>query len=904
MRKLILLPLILFLLIIADWIANLAAEYLWYRDVGYEQMLIKPLLTKMVIGGVYALFLFFFIFSAFLVVRKAILVYAEEKGYPEEQLARIQAALSSRWLKGLLFLVAGVISFAGGAAFAQASWLPLLAYFNQTPFPWQDPIFGYNVAYYVFSLPLFLMVLDALRLPLVAIFLLCFGFYALTGFVRIKNWKVWRAGSLEVQHSALRHLGVLLAFIFVFSAAGDYFKIPGTLFSRFGYVFGAGYTDLHIMVPLYRLMIGLNLLSAGLIVVATVFRRTRLMFLPFLFVVGVAVAGNLWAQIYQSFVVSNNEFTREEPYIRHEMKYTRLAFGLDGVKTIEYPGNAEIGAENIRANMATIENVRLNDPKPLLQTLSQKQGIRQYYRFHDIDVDRYLIDGRLREVFLAARELSVNDIDEKAKTFINTRLKYTHGFGAVAVLANDVDSSGFPNLLVRDIPPVAVKKELTIKEPRIYFGEITDDGYVIVNTKTKEFDYPMGDNNAETVYRGKGGIPLTGWKKLLLSWQQKTLRFYLTREVSAESRLLLHRNIRERVERIAPFLTYDSDPYLVIGEDGRLYWIIDAYTTTDKFPYSNPVGDINYIRNPIKVVVDAYHGQVDFYLLDPSEPLAATYNRIFPGLFKDGKKMPAFLRKHIRYPEDMFRLQTEVLRAFHISNPGVFYNKEDVWDIAKKDGENYIEPYYAIMRLKGENKEEFILMRPFTPASRGDNKRNNIVAWLAARNDAPHYGELVLYKLPKGVEVDGPLNILSRINQDPVISSQLTLWDQKGSSVYHGNLFAIPIDGAFLYVQPIYIKAESSPLPQMQRVIVAYNDKLAMEPTLEKAINRIFGPVFAEEENAGTGNGEKTGASPGKQDNLYRSLLEDISKMRAQLDALEAKLKEMEARSGQQAGTH
>lgn len=897
MRKVISALLAILVIIGLSKFIGLYSEYLWYKDVGYTQMLFTPIITKAVLALMYGVFIFVFLFSAFLLLKRSVLVFANEKGYDVEQMEKVRQIISSKGINITLALISVLISILISLSFAAGMWADTLKFLNSTSFNLKDPVFSHDVSYYIFILPFLLSLLGSLKAPLILIFIASIGFYAMTGFLKFHDWRVWRKGAIEIQHSALRHLGVLLSFIFILNAISDYFKIPGTLFSKFGYVFGAGYTDLHISVPLFKVMIVVNLVSALIILGSVLLRRTRMLFLPFALVIVVSILGNISAGFYQYFIVANNEYNREAPYIKHEMDFTKIAFGLDKIKTIEFTGDANISAANIKNNQDTINNIRLNDPKPLIQTISQKQGIRQYYRFNDIDTDRYKIDGKYRQIMLSARELSGNDIDDKAKTFINLKLKYTHGFGATAVFANDVDSNGFPNLLLKDIPPVSSSKDLKITEPRIYFGELKDTGYIIVNTKTKEFDYPLGDNNAEINYKGTGGIPLTPFNKLMLSLSQQTVRFYLTNEITSNSKILMTRNIVDRVQKIAPFLRYDSDPYLVINDDGKLYWIIDAYTVSEnKFPYANPSDeDINYIRNSVKVVVDAYNGKVNYYMVDKNEPIVATYNKIFPGLFKHISEMPKGLQAHIRYPEDLFRIQTTVMNTFHINNEQVFYNKEDMWDIAKKDENNYLDPYYSIMKLNGQKDEEFVLMRPFTPASRGDNKRNNIVAWMAARNDAPNYGELVLYKLPKGVEVDGPLNILSRINQEPAISSQLTLWDQKGSSVYHGNMFAIPIDNTFIYVQPIYIKAESSPLPQMQRVIVSYKDKLVMEPTLKGAINKIFGPVFEQTDTTQTGNAITPNPNVGNDNKTtLNSTFADIQRIKQEINALEEKLKKID----------
>jgi uncharacterized protein len=517
-----------------------------------------------------------------------------------------------------------------------------------------------------------------------------------------------------------------------------------------------------------------------------------------------------------------------------------------------------------------------------------------YYKFNDIDIDRYTLDGKLRQVMLTPRELSSEDIDPKAKTFVNLKFKYTHGYGVAASLANAVTPEGLPTYVVKDIPPVATYPELNITEPRVYFGELTND-WVVTNTTAKEFDYPQGSNNAEVTYKGTTGIKLTALNKLMLSIKHGTFRFYLANEITPESKILLNRNVLDRVKKLAPFLDYDKDPYLVIS-GGKLYWIIDAYTTSENMPYSSPLKDsnVNYMRNSVKAVVDAYNGSVDFYLTDKTDPVAQTYNNIFPTLLKDLSQMPADLRSHIRYPQDLFSSQMNVLKTFHMNNPGVFYNKEDAWDIASElygTKPQPVEPYYTVMRLPGEPKEEYVLMIPFTPASSETNKRNNMVAWLGARMDGDKFGELILYKLPKNIEVDGPFQIESRIDQDTEISRQLSLWNQKGSEVIRGNTLTLPIDGNFLYIEPVYLQSVKGGIPEMKRVVAVYADKIVMAENLDLALEGIFG------KGAPTPTTPAVPPTPGTQPPVpvqseqVQKLLEQVDQLKKLIEGMETQIK-------------
>ncbi|MDA8442095.1 MAG: UPF0182 family protein, partial [Peptococcaceae bacterium] len=602
-------------------------------------------------------------------------------------------------------------------------------------------------------------------------------------------------------------------------------------------------------------------------------------------------------QALQSLLVIPNELNYELPYINNEITYTRYGFGLDKIKEEPYSGTTPITSQDLSRDQATLNNVRLNDPGPLSQTFAQEQGIRLYYKFNDIDVDRYMLNGQERQVMLAAREMSSSDIDPKAQTFVNLRFKYTHGFGVTASLANSVTPDGLPNFIVQDIPPVASYPELNITQPRIYYGELTND-WVITNTTTKEFDYPQGSNNMENTYQGTTGIQLTPFNKFMLSLNHATLRFYLSNEITSNSRILLNRNIMDRVQTLAPFLTYDHDPYLVIA-GGKLYWIIDAYTTSGHMPYSDPdsATGTNYIRNSVKVVVDAYNGTVNFYLADKTDPIAQTYAKIFPGFLKDINQMPADLRAHIRYPEDLFSIQTNKLKNFHMLNPTVFYNKEDAWDVASElhtSESQKMQPYYTVMRLPGATKAEYILMIPFTPASSATNKRNNMVAWLGARMDGANYGQLTLFELPKNDEIEGPLQVESQIDQDTTISSQLSLWDQHGSTVIRGNLLTLPIHGNFLYVEPIYLQSDQGAMPEMKKVVVVYMDKVIMSDTLDAGLQSIFGSTG---QPAVTPTTPTTAVSPPLSSGQVQNLTNQIDQIKQLLDNMQSQLQALQSQS-------
>jgi uncharacterized membrane protein (UPF0182 family) len=705
-------------------------------------------------------------------------------------------------------------------------------------------------------------------------------------------------------------------------------------YSQQGNVVGAGYAKIHFALPALRALAVLAALAAlGSLLTLTRQDVRPLLFAPPILLAVYFLGASALPSAVQSLVVVPNELQKETPYIEYEILMTRFAYGLDKIEERDYNGTANITPADLENEKAIIDNVRLNDPRPMKQIYGQKQGIRQYYKFNDIDLDRYTVGGDYRQMMLSVRELSIVDLD--TSTFVNTRFKYTHGFGAAASFANEVTSQGLPSFSINNIPPQSAYPELALPEPRVYFGELTDH-WVVANSKYMEFDYPRENDNAENMYAGSTGIPFTFFNKLMLSFNQATLRFFLSGDVTAESKMLLHRNIMERVRKLTPFLLFDPDAYAVIDE-GRIKWIIDGYTTASTIPYAVQYGTngFNYIRNSIKVIVDAYNGTVDYYVVDPADPILATYSKIFPGVFRPLSEISDSLRAHLRYPETMFRIQTEMLNTFHMTNPIVLYNKEDMWEVAKEvylSAPINVDPYYVIMKLPGETEEEFVLIQPFTPASSETNARNNMVAWLAARMDGEHYGEILLYKLPKNIETYGPLQIESRIDQDPVISPQLTLWNQQGSQVIRGNLLALPIAGSFLFVEPVYLQSTSSgSIPEMRRVIAAYKDEVVMTNTLDEALVALFGPEAgpaggaetgdgaggdaggiggsedADGDNASSGGFPASGGEPGSEasagpeDVSVEELQAKIEEIRALLNELETDLQEFSA-SGEAGG--
>ncbi len=762
--------------------------------------------------------------------------------------------VSGRAVRGILAVTAAGIGFLFAQP-ARSMWLTALMSLNGVPFGQADPILGRDLGFFVYDLP-WLQFLQGWLLWLILIalagaFLIYIATYWAGQVVARVQVEGMRQAWLQLPPAAERHLLVLGAVALLLFAWGYQLSIPRLLYSTSGAAYGAGYTDVHARLPVMHLLTAIVLLGAVILLVS-MFVKVR--WLPYVAVgawlLVAFLGGSIYPSLLQRFSVVPNEITREREYIAHTIAFTRAGFGLSDVVEAGFEVAEETPPLDLVANASTLKNIRLWDYRPLLRTYGQLQEIRLYYAFSDVDVDRYQLGDDYRQVTMAVREIASDELPSNAQTWVNRHLVYTHGSGLVLSPVNEVVEEGLPNLWVRDIPPQSSYPELALTRPEIYYGELTND-YVVVNTKEKELDYPSGDQNVYATYEGEGGVVLDSlFKRLAYAVRLGSNQVALSDAITRESRLLWRRAITERVEAVAPFLAYDPDPYPVIL-DGRPVWLLDAYTVSERYPYSEPIGTsygpINYIRNSVKVAMDAYDGTLAYYLVDPHDPVAATYAAIFPDLFQPVEEMDPALVAHWRYPEGKFRIQAAKYQTFHMTDPQVFYNQEDLWNWPEEvvTGERVrIEPYYVNMRLPGEAESEFVLMLPFTPSG-----KQNMVAWLYARNDSPNYGQLSVYKFPKQRLVYGPMQIESRIDQDPTISQQLSLWNQRGSQVLRGNLLVIPVDQAILYVEPIYLQAEASQLPELQRVIVAYGNRTAMAETLAEALAQVMSgdqPVGAE----------------------------------------------------------
>ena len=617
------------------------------------------------------------------------------------------------------------------------------------------------------------------------------------------------------------------------------------MYSSRGAVFGAGYADETAQLPAYNLLAIVTLITAAALLV-TVFRRRAWRAIVVLLVVWIAVAvvaGNVYPGFVQRFRVSPNELALERPYIEDNISFTRMAFDLDEIVVEDYAVNESVTARDVLAEADTLTNVRLWDYRPLLQTYNQIQALRQYYQFNDIDIDRYEMDGEVRQVMLSARELVPDQLSDDAQTWVNQRLVYTHGFGVAASSVSQVTRDGLPDFYLKDLPTQGV---ITVTRPQLYFGELTN-GYVIGRTGEPEFDYPSGDGNVMTQFDADTGIDMSLMARLLFAIRFADINILLNGDIDSDSQLLWRRNIRERVQEVAPFLRYDQDPYIVVDEAGELWWMLDAYTVSNRYPYSDPSENINYIRNSVKVAINAYDGMMSFYVVDEDEPIIAAYRQIFPALFASIDDMPDDLKRHIRYPQDLFTIQALVYRTYHMTDVNEFYNREDMWAWPEElfeDQPQLVQPYYVLMRLPGEDNLEFMQILPFTPAN-----RENMISWMSAKSDPEEYGEKLVFEFGKDTLFFGPKQIEARIDQDPLISAQLSLWNQQGSNVIRGNLLVIPVAGTLVYVEPLYLQAATGKIPELKRVIVADPNTVRMADNLGLALIELFGDeLLADEE--------------------------------------------------------
>jgi uncharacterized protein len=827
-----------FLLLILPSVVGYYTDWLWFKETGYASVFLRSLNAQaLVFAATFAVLFAFLYFNLRLargsITRPQIVLGTGVDGR--------QIAIEGSRLAGVAFWGSLLASFLL-ALTASGDWLKWLTFFKGAPFPDSDPLFGKNVAFYVFRLPVWQAIQREAFVATLLVLIGCGVYYVLGGsFIIESRYGASFWPKVRLIAAARRHLGLLTALFFALLAWGAWLRIPQTLLTPASILFGASYADVHARMPFMRAEIAVLAVGAVLAILHGFGRRGWPVPVAVVLYLVVSIGGGLYAGFVQTFSVTPNELDKETPYIVHNIAATRRAFALDRVQEKELSGDAELTADAVINNVGTMENVRLWDHQPLLQTFAQIQEIRPYYDFFNVDNDRYLIKGKYRQVMLSARELNTENMPNRS--WVNERMQYTHGYGLTLGPVNQVTKEGLPVLLIRNIPPESTI-DLKVEEPSIYFGEISSS-YVLVRTNQPEFHYPRqsGDENETTIYSGTGGVPIGSLaRRFLFAIRFATTDILVTKALTPESRILFNRRISERVRLIAPFLEFDTDPYPVVS-GGRIFWMQDAYTTTAHYPYSKTAmtqwGELNYIRNSVKVVIDAYNGTTTFYLAEPDDPIAKTLASIFPGLLRPMTDMPPDLRQHVRYPEDIFKIQAAMYTTYHMTNPLLFYNKEDQWQLPTLDsGQNQtqMQPYYMIMKLPGEHQTEFLQMLPFTP-----RVKDNLAAWMVARSDSAHYGHMLVFQLPKQKLVYGPRQVVGRINQDQLISPQVTLWNQQGSEVIWGTLLVIPVDESLLYVRPLYLRSTETRIPELKRVVVVYQSQIVMADTFVEALTKIFG---------------------------------------------------------------
>ncbi|RJQ49371.1 MAG: UPF0182 family protein [Nitrospiraceae bacterium] len=812
-------------------VINLYIDWLFFHETGFPGVFTTVLANKIIAGILFG--------SVFLIFYLANIYFANKASFPLRDLHIFGDTIHptrtfsmEKPVKWFTWLGGVFMAFLIGL-FGASRWEDLLLYKNRIDVGMQDPVFSRDISFYMFTLPVIETFKAFLVLAVVVTVIAAAVSYFLRGGISVSE------RNISLHPAVRKHAGVFGVIISGVVALHFYTEAYKLLFLERGVIFGAGYTDIHARLFTFRLLSLLSLATGAAFIAASFRGSFKWILLPaaaagLIYIGGIII----YIPFIQKFRVAPNELELETPFIEHNIRFTRFGYDLDRIELKTFDTDYDLDEKEIVKNDATIKNIRLWDNNPLLRTYSQLQQIRTYYKFTDVDNDRYTINGDYKQVMLSPRELSYSDLP--SRSWINERLVFTHGNGLAMGPVNSITKEGLPEFIVKDIPPVT-NADIRITRPEIYYGEIPND-YVIVKTKVQEFSYPTTTGNVYTRYDGRGGIELSSFfLRSIFAMRFNTAKIFLSTDITSESRILMYRGVRERISKIAPFLLYDSDPYMVISGDGKLYWMIDCYTVSRNLPYSTPVSrNINYIRNSVKAVIEAYDGTVDFYVSDAEDVLIKVYSRAFPGLFKPLQEMPADLRKHIRYPQGMLEVQAGMFASYHMTDPKVFYNKEDLWEIPSYS-DKPMEPYNTIMKLPGEQKEEYILLIPYTPS-----KRDNLAAWMAARCDMPNYGKLIIYVFPRDRLVYGPRQVNARIDQDAYISQQITLWGQIGSQVIRGSLLIIPIENSLLYIQPLYLSASDKVgLPELRRVIVAYKNKVVMEENLELALQRLFAGVEA-----------------------------------------------------------
>ena len=894
------------------------SDFMWFKEMGYVAVFFTQLVTQLKVG-----------IPTFIIVTGLVMLYLHHlrKSYfakiaSSEATDMKKLNRTTNWLAVAFGVVATVMSVTN-------LWFEILKFANSTDFDITDPLFSFDISFYLFKLEFLSQLNEILIGVIVGFVILTIVYYIILMTVRTPD--VFKEepvqGAETAEDSEERYTGnanpfggnpfgdnpfggnnannakdpfskifesltgkkvnarpikpkkqfddgnfrqlmniasgkiTILGFIFFIMLAINFFlRQFDLLHAHTGVVYGAGFTDVNITLWMYRILCGLAILSAIMFIVQMGRKKYKSLLTVPVIMILVGLVGTGAGMLIQNFVVSPDEINKESQYLERNIQYTQYAYQLDDVDIKAFAADNKLTASDINANVETINNIRINDFDPAQQFYNQTQSIRQYYTFHDVDVDRYMINGKYTQTFLTAREIDENKIDT---SWLNRHLKYTHGYGATLSRVDKVTSSGQPDVLIGNIPPESEVKEIEITRPEIYFGELSNE-YIVVNTDEKEFDYPDGQSNKYTMYEGKAGIKLNFFNRVLFSIKEGSLKLLVSSNIDSDSKIIIYRNVIDRVRKIMPHLSYEADPYMV-AVDGKLYWMMDAYTTSSYYPYSEPIdgntGSTNYIRNSVKVVVDAYNGDTNFYVVDEKDPIATTFQKIYPTLFKSFDEMPEGLKSHIRYPNYLFEIQASVYAKYHMEDVNVFYQREDMWDIASEIygmEKKQMTPNYYIAKLPDEQKAEFFNSIPFTPKS-----KQNMTALMVARNDGENYGQLVLYQFPKSRTIYGPEQIEAQIDQNTEISKEFSLWSSAGTKYRRGNMFIIPINTSILYVEPVYLEATNSSIPEVKRIIVAYNDKIAYEETLADCLISLFG---TKAQNGVSGSETTTPSQSGGED--------------------------------------
>ncbi len=829
---------ILILLVLASSI-NILVDYQWFKELGYLSIYFKRVVATLKL-----------MIPVFIIIFTAITVYYISLKPSIMKMRKVieRNRAKEKKIFKVFLIINALVSIFFSYIFASNYWYRILEFTNSTAFNLSDPIFNKDISFYVFKLPLiqslYSSIISLLVILVIITFIIYISFSAKDKMqdkvvnINNKSFKSFKSG---ITNFAGKQLAVLSALIMLFIAFGYMINAWNLVYSPQGAAFGASYTDMKVSLKFYRAISIVGLVASVVVFFSIITSKVKPIIYSIVLMFVLIIGEGVSTTFVEKFIVQSNEKTLEKPFIEYNIDYTRKAFNIDEIKEENYNVINNLTQKDIKDNKDIIDNIKINAYKPALEFNNQFQYIRYYYGFNDIDIDRYNINGKYSQVFIAPRELDLNKLDDNSNTWQNRHLSYTHGYGIVMSKVNSVTSEGQPNFVISNVP-IENKTDIKIDNPRIYFGESTND-YSIVNTDLGEIDYPMSGKNVTNNYDGEAGIRMSMLNRILFSFKYQNPKFILSQDINRDSQILIHRNIKERVNKIAPFLQYDRDPYIVV-DNGKLYWIMDAYTVTDKFPFSQPLdNNVNYMRNSVKVIIDAFNGTTNFYVVDKNDPIAVTYSKIFPQLFKDVEEAPKSLREHFKYPEDLFNIQCQVLGKYHVKDPGVFYNGDDVWSIAsdkeKIDGseeEKLNEASYVIMRLPNETKDEMVVLEYFNTKG-----RDNMVAMYGVRMDGENYGQMFLYKFPTGGTVYSPMLFKQKLHQDPEISKELSLWDTKGSEVQFGEVLIIPIEKSLLYVEPLYLRAAGEKsIPEMKNVIVGYGDQIVLANNIESALAQLF----------------------------------------------------------------